>query len=273
MIDWTAEQSDKFIGTAAAIASAIAAGAAGTASVVGAKMSSGAAKDAASSQSDAAVKAAQIQADSANQQAAIQAKTAADALQYSRGQSQLSLDQYNQQQQRLQPYRNLGSFALGQPMQGAPAPLTLPNLPGQQTAPTAGAMPAGSQSGASAGNLSDPNAWMSLVGNKPALLQWVQSQGVTDPQLAGYYTEKIQGQPGANATEQAGSANYWASKIKSDPKVGGGGGGVVAPAATAGPVKLNYTPTTMAARGVSPIAQIGTLQAPMYKPLSQIGVQ
>jgi hypothetical protein len=127
------------------------AGGSAAAGVVGAKLSSGAAKDAAAAQSDAAVKAAQIQADSAREQGQLTAKTAADALQYSRGQSQLSLDQYNQQQQRLQPYRNLGSFALGQPSQGAPAPLTLPNLPGQQTAPNAGGMPAGSQSWASAG--------------------------------------------------------------------------------------------------------------------------
>jgi hypothetical protein len=53
----------------------------------------------------------------------------------------------------------------------------------------------------------------------------------------------------------------------------GGGGSGRGAAATAGPVKLNYTPTVMAARGVSPIAAIGTLQAPQYRPLSQIGVQ
>lgn len=271
MIDWHAEQSDKFIGTAAAIASAIAAGAAGTASVVGAHMSSNAGKEAASSQGDAAVKAAQIQADSANSQAAIQAKTAADALNYSRGQSQLSLDQYNQQQTRLQPYRNLGSFALGQPLQGAPAPLTLPNLPGTQTTPTSGLMPSGSQSGASAGQ-GDASALKALLdgGMAPqqAVVEFNKKYGRTTGNEAVYYDPSAHGGvatiglPDAYLAKPGGS---W------DITQRAGGGGAPAAGATAGPVKLNYTPSMLTSGTSTPT--IGTLQAPQYRPLSQIGVQ
>lgn len=253
------------------------AGGTAAAGVVGSKIQSGAAKDAAASTSDAAVKAAQIQADSAAAQGKLTAQTAADALNYSRGQSQLSLDQYNQQQTRLQPYRNLGSFALGQPLQGAPAPLTLPNLPGTQTTPTSSTMPAGSTSGSSA-NLSDPAAWMSLVGNDQALSQWV-AQGLGSasqkPGLVDYYVKTIKGQPGANATEQSGSAKYYQDLFAKDPNVSGTAGGSAMPAATAGPVKLNYTPS-MIGGGTSSTPTIGTLQAPpmQYRSLAQIaGVQ
>lgn len=244
-------------------------------SAVGAGKQADAAKEAAKTQSDAGLKVAQIQADSAAAQGKLTAQTAADALNYSRGQSQLSLDQYNQQQTRLQPYRNLGSFALGQPLQGAPTPLTLPNLPGTQTAPTSSTMPSGSTSGSSA-NLSDPAAWMSLVGNDSALTDWVKGNLGTQasPDLVNYYVGKIKGQPGANAIEQAGSANYWAQKLKADPSLGGGSGSV-ASAATAGPVKLNYTPS-MIGGGTSSTPTIGTLQAPPmpYRSLAQIaGVQ
>lgn len=260
---------------AVAIPLALAAGSA-TAGIVGSKISSNAGKDAASSQGDAAVKAAQIQADSANKQGELTAKSAADALAYSRQQSQLSLDQYNQQQQRLQPYRNLGAFALGQPMSEGPAPLTLPNLPGTQTTPNTGPAASGQ---APSGNLTDPSAWMSLVGNDAELSKWV-TQGLgsaaSKPGLVDYYVGKIKGQPGANANEQAGSAAYWLQKLQSDPN-GGGAGSAATPAKTAGPVTLNYSPSRVgAAAGNVTTPTVGILQAPTYpyRSLSQIaGVQ
>jgi hypothetical protein len=79
--------------------------------------------------SGAAEYAADVQAKAAKEAAEIQAKSAERALQYSRAQSQLSLDQYNAQQRRLQPYRNLGLFAMGQPFENAPDPLALPPVP------------------------------------------------------------------------------------------------------------------------------------------------
>jgi hypothetical protein len=82
----------------------------------------------------------------------------------------------------------------------------------------------GDSGGANFGNLSDPNAWMGLVGNDAQLTQWVQQQNPgLSPDLVQYYVGKIKGQPGANPTEQAGSANYWADKLKADPTTGGGG--------------------------------------------------
>lgn len=247
------------------------AGGTAAAGVVGAKLQSGAAKDAAASSSDAAVRAAQIQADSAREQGQITAKTAADALNYSRGQSQLSLDQYNQQQTRLQPYRNLGSFALGQPLQGAPAPLTLPNLPGTQTAPTSGTMPAGSQSGASGGQ-GDAAALKALLDSgvdpQQAVTQFNQKYGRTTGNEAVYYDPSAHGGvatiglPDAYLAKPGGS---W------DITQRAGGGGAVGAAATAGPVKLNYAPSMLTSGTSTPT--IGTLQAPQYRPLSQIGVQ
>lgn len=79
------------------------------------------------------------------------------------------------------------------------------------------------------GNLSDPSSWMNLVGNDQQLRSWVQSQQpqlfASNPSLLDYYVSKIKGQPGANPTEQAGSANYWAGKIGQDPGVTGQSGG------------------------------------------------
>jgi hypothetical protein len=83
----------------------------------------------ASKQAGAIDNAANIQAKAAKEAADVQAKSAERALLYSRAQSQLALDQYNAQQKRLQPYRNLGLFALGQPFENAPDPLTLPPVP------------------------------------------------------------------------------------------------------------------------------------------------
>ena len=62
-----------------------------------------------------------------------------------------------------------------------------------------------------------------MVGDTPRLTSWVQSQlGPTaKPDLVSYYVGKIKGQPGANPTEQAGSATYWAQKIHADPSLAG----------------------------------------------------
>ena len=115
------------VATSTAIGLAAAATAAGTA--IAAHETGSAAKSAATTTSDAATKAAQIQADAADKAAELQAQTSTDALNYTKQQSALSLAQYNAQQQRLQPYRNLGNFAMGLPNDPAPAPLVLPTIP------------------------------------------------------------------------------------------------------------------------------------------------
>jgi len=133
------------------------------------------------------------------------------------------------------------SFLQGDSMMGGGAPLgkapqqapqfgntgTIfhPGVPAGQ--PQFGTMPQAqpAQAQASFGNLSDPHAWMSLVGNQDQLRQFV-SQGLgaaaqRKPDLVDYYMKKIQGQPGANAQEQAGSAQYWMDKMQQDPNVTG----------------------------------------------------
>ena len=76
------------------------------------------------------------------------------------------------------------------------------------------------------GNLSDPRQWDALVASPENLKSWIKSQnpGWND-QLVNYYAGVIKGQPGANDTEKAGSANYYINqKFKQDPFYGGQGG-------------------------------------------------
>lgn len=78
--------------------------------------------------------------------------------------------------------------------------------------PTQTNMSAGDTS--SFGNLSDPNAWMNLVGDSNKLAQWVQaSYPGLSPEGVQYYVQHIQEKPGANPTEQAGSAAYWQGRM------------------------------------------------------------
>lgn len=72
------------------------------------------------------------------------------------------------------------------------------------------------------GNLSDPLTWMNLVHDPTQLKAWEHSVSPTmNDQTLNYYAGVIQKQPGANPTEQAGSANYYANKLVHDPTVTG----------------------------------------------------
>lgn len=78
------------------------------------------------------------------------------------------------------------------------------------------------------GNLSDPQQWMNLVGNTDQLKSWLAGSNPAlgqlfqnNPQLLDYYAKQIQGSPGANPTEQAGSAQYWIDKALKDPGIAG----------------------------------------------------
>ena len=260
------------VATSTAIGLAVTAGATAAGQIVSASKQSNAAKAAAQTQStaattsaktqsDAAVKTAQIQADAANQAAQIQAGSAQQALDFSRAQSQVSLDQYNQQQQRLQPYRNLGNFALGLPNDAAPPPIQLPSFSSQSS---------GGSSAAPSGALPqiDPS--------KPI-----------GPQAAAYITSM-------GGTPNSTSADYWQSKwpelVARGQQIGdplyaqkrlaeadelGGGTGTAAPQPNIGPkapVTLSYTPP------VAPVAAPATpltpaLKPPIfsYRPLGSIG--
>lgn len=244
-----------------------------TAGVVGAKLSSGAAEDAAG-----------LQTNAANHAADVQAQSTADALKFQEQQAEnqfqnsqtTQLANYNQSKAKYGAIAGVGAqygLNLG------PMPDYVPGvdphydtgatpLPGSvagSTGGTPGAPPAApgsiaattnpAQGGASglppASALANPSAWMSLVQNPTQLAQWVQSTAPgMSPSLVNYYVGKIQGQPGANATEQAGSAQYWAQKIASDPSLGGSAapGSVNAAAspynAMTAPTMTAPTPTT-----------------------------
>ncbi len=229
---------------------------------VGATAAGGAAIYSANKQAGAAEDAAKLQTDSANKAADLQAKAAADTLAFQKQQATLQaqndaraqLASYEQYTARQNALSSLGQ-EVGLPARvipPAPDYLTTeasPNynpfgpgsasstttLGGAMTPPVSSGVTAPASSGTSAatsptssaqsfGNLSDPSNWMSLVGNTGKLASWVQSVAPgLSPQLQQYYVSKIQGQPGANATEQAGSAQYWTNKLLSDPTLGGGG--------------------------------------------------
>lgn len=268
---------DLGIGEAALIAGLVGGGATATAGIYGANKSAGAAETAAGDQSSAAVKAAQIQADAANHSADLTANSAAQALALSRANSQLSLDQYNQQQTRLQPYRNLGSFALGQPFSAAPAPLSLPPIDSSGTTPNSSGTPTGSTSGTSGGANYAPLIDALNKGQNPqaVIQQYNSSQAPVNGES--YAWRSIPSAPGGGVVEIPGGAylapgpnGQWGYTAGSD-----GGGGGSTPTATAGPVKLNYTPTTLGSM-MPTQATVGTLQAPAiqaqmpYRSLGQI---
>lgn len=104
------------------------------------------------------------------------------------------------------------------------------------------------------GNLGDPTTWMAMVNNPAQLRAWVkQGLGPTaDDQLIDYYAEKVKGQPGANLTEQQGSANYWMDKFKADPKITGqapaaGGGNWTGGSGAGAPGSVLYNPKDLTA--------------------------
>lgn len=252
------------VATSILVASAIAAGASAGSSIYAAHKQSGAAKEAAKTQSDASVKTAQIQSDSAdksaqiqsdaaNRSADLQAGSAREALDYSRGQSQLSLDQYNQQQVRLQPYRNLGNFAMGLPNEGAPAPLRLPS------------MQSGPQSSRSLPQIDSSKP----IG--PQAEAYITAQGGTpNPTSGAYWAVKW---PELTARgHEIGNPNYALERLAAADELGGGAPMTAGVAPTARPpVTLGYkpTPTPLVARP----PMTAPLQTPQlrYRPLRSIG--
>lgn len=217
----------------------------------------------------ASSQAAQQQSDAAKYAADLQAKANADALAFQKQQSdrdfaiaeanrRANYDQWAVGQRRL---GTLGDM-LGVGPREIPSYVPLPSMP---TAPTAspsmpGSAPASSSAPADFGNLSDPSAWMSLVRDTPRLTQWVQqvSGGKFSPDLVNYYVGKIQQQPGANPTEQAGSAAYWTNeKILRDPVFGGAS--APAPTRAGGSPAPAFAPYTPA---FAPISVTPGLQMP-----------
>lgn len=232
---------------------AVGAGATAGAQVYGAHKQAGAQREATAAQSQANA-------------AAIAEQQRQDAMQkeeFDRQQA-MAKAQWDAEQAIRAPYRAAGAQALsslgdllGTPFQlGVNAPTyaapayTPPTLPSSSTAPTStSTLP-------SANALGDPSTWMGLVGNTPALTDWVR-QGLgpkASADLVNYYVGKIKGQPGANPTEQAGSANYWLQKLRSDPNVTGQSSASTLPRATMPPTSLApfLTPSTVSGNAFAP---------------------
>jgi len=168
---------------------------------------------------------------------------------------QANYNQYRAHEQRLSDF----GAALGLAPRNIPA---YEPLPSTQTTPTSGPTPPGQTPQANIGNLSDPNAWMALVNDTPKLTQWVAGAlgpaAQAKPDLVSYYVGKIKGQPGANPTEQAGSANYWMQKLQSDPNVTG-----IASKAVPGPSSAaGYVSTMPMATPARPMVMTPALQMP-----------
>lgn len=259
----------------AVVATAIGVAATAGAGIYAANKNSGAAENAAKSQSDAAVKSAQIQTDAANHAADLQAGSAKDALAFSRSQSQLALDQYNQQQQRLQPYRNLGNFALGQQMQGAPSPLQLAALPGQAQGPTPApnGAPAPASPATAVPNGDYQGFFNNLTGGKPldqagleALGPKLQAAGIQlgNPNATGIRSKIIL--PDGTAVRVLNGDTSVASPTGWTVQPGTGGAGGV-PNAAGGPVTLNYQGSQLAPRQIS----VGSPSAPAMMPFRALG--
>lgn len=259
------------VATSIIVGYAIAAGASAGASIYSANKQSGAAKEAAQTQSTAATKTAQIQADSANRAAEIQAQSGREALDYSRGQSQVSLDQYNQQQQRLQPYRNLGNFALGMGPDAAPAPIQLPPLPGQSGQQPPQQPQAAAQDPAKM-TTQIQESFQRLFG-RPATDAEVQ-QGIHYGSKPDLYSD---------GKWRVGFNDYLATRIgtgsaSADPSLAGTAGIIAPPSGASSAAPTARQPVTLGYQArATPLAQntplTAALQAPAlrYRPLGSIG--
>lgn len=232
-------------------------------SLFGADEQANALKAAAQTQATAATHAADLQAQATQQALDFQKEQSENAFQNNEASRQGNYGQFAAQQTRL---KSVGE-ALGIPNAGGmEIPAYVPGVdPRISGAPPSVGQPAGAPATASGSvppltALSNPSAWMSLVGNPTQLSAWVK-QGLgpsADPNLVNYYVGKIQGQPGANPTEQAGSANYWLQKLQSDPSVTGAP--PAASMASAGSVGSYLTPyaPVAAAPGLSMPGSVGS---------------
>ena len=223
---------------------AVAAGTGAGAAIYGADKSSSASTQAANTQAAAAEQAAQLQKQASDATLAFEQQQAAQTRADTIASQNANFGQWTYRQNSIRPYQGTGLQAentLAQ-MLGLPASsTTLPDLPSAPTyttvnptsssntspttsSPTSSASSSSSSSSVpSSSSLSNPSSWMSMVNNPSQLTAWVKSVAPKmSDSLVNYYVGKIQGQPGANASEQAGSANYWAQKIASDPTLTGG---------------------------------------------------
>ena len=245
------------VATSTAVAIGVAAGTAG-AGAYAANKSAGAAEHGAELTTQSANYAADTQSKSAAASLAFEQQKDREAQSQAAATQKANYDQWAARETRMNDIR----ASLGMPAHPIPAyvPTTTAGTPGATTPGTTApgtTTPTAPGAGTSAPlpNLSNPSAWMALVGNDTALKSWVTSglgSGAQTPGLVDYNVGKIKGQPGANPTEQAGSANYWLQKLQSDPNVRGGA------AAATGPVNTlaAFLPTGTASLAPRPAAQL-----------------
>lgn len=155
-------------------------------------------------------------------------------------------------------------------------PITVPPGLNIKPGPTAGqGLPGGTPPAATFGNLADPTAWMGLVGNDANLANWIKSvMPNATPEDIAYWSKSIKAKPGANATEQAGSADYWTKRMLAPAGSGTADGSLIAPfnepfnapkpIDLGGPGGLPNTPTFTPPNFEAPTAQ-SVLSDPGYQ--------
>jgi hypothetical protein len=199
----------------------------------------------------------------------------------------LNLAQWNRRQAQLEPYRQK-SLAAGQELSrrlGLPAPTGGWNVPNPPVT-LADASLYGGGGGAAGGaasvaptptdpSLSDPSKWMALVGNDAQLTDFVTKglgNAAAVPGLVDYYKGKVKGQPGANPTEQAGSAAYWNEKFANDPNRTGGSTtlAAVVPTTTRAPFQPSASSLAAFTPVVIPGAQSTMTLADLYGPMGAV---
>ncbi len=254
------------VATSTAVAIGVAAGTAGG-SAIAAHETGKAAEKGAALTSSAANYAADTQSKSAAASLAFEQQKDREAQAQAAATQKANYDQWAARETRMNDIR----ASLGMPAHPIPdyVPTTTAGTPGATTPPPPGTSPPppGTTTPGGTGTppatsptqtlamLSNPSAWMSLVGNDPALKSWVTAglgSGANTPGLVDYYVGKIKGQPGANPTEQAGSANYWLQKLQNDPNVRGGAAAAPGPANTL----ASFLPTGTASLAPRPVTQL-----------------
>lgn len=150
-----------------------------------------------------------------------------------------TLDPTSYDQQPEQPQPGPGTPTTpdtsGASTQGAsPPPVTPITVPPKTVAPPTGGSAEGLPHGTSPagytpqyapgtnpatmnfGDLTSPTNWMGMVGNTSQLDSWINSilGPSVKPSDVNYWETAIKGKPGANATEQAGSAAYWTDRMQ-----------------------------------------------------------
>ncbi len=241
MIDWYADQSDKLVGTTAALIALAAAGASATGTIVASKMNA-----------NAADKAATIQGASTDKATALAQSQADESRREFDAQQAAAKAQWDTEQSNKAPYRQVSADALlrvrdllGLP-QGSP-------LPSSTTAPTSSTTMPGASSSLTpgSGNPTDLNAITAALTDNYKKLGTAPTGRGTGPTDIAYFADQIQKTGGLTP----GNTGYWfgpSGRIAQELAKAGGGGGAAPKQQTAVMPTSSLMPSTMGGPATSP---------------------